>query len=249
MTGRLRPLDATAGFGPYRTRVFRFANTATELVEELDFCGIDEALVYHTAQRFDLAAYGNDRLDEEIRGMDRLRPTWAILPSATGEQLPPEQLLQRMREHNVRALRLFPSDHRYFLDAVSWGDQIPIFAERRIPLFVKAGLDRIADLLRAFPNTTIVTDTQGANPLDRYAWPLLDAYPNLYYETAGYLTAGAIEAFCERFGPSRLVFSSGYPDYPSGAALLTLVGADIASDARDAIARGNLETLLAQVEL
>jgi predicted TIM-barrel fold metal-dependent hydrolase len=154
-----------------------------------------------------------------------------------------------MRTHHVRALRLFPRDHRYFLDGLSWGDQLPVYAERRIPLFVKAGLDRVADLLRAFPSATVITDTLGANPLDRYAWPLLEAYPNLYYETSGYLTAGAIEAFCQRFGADRLVFSSGFPDYPSGAALLTLVGADISDDDRQAIARGNLARLLASVEL
>ena len=57
----MRLLDATAGFGPYRTRVFRSARTAAQLVEELEFCGIDEALVYHTAQRF----------DHPVRGMIR----------------------------------------------------------------------------------------------------------------------------------------------------------------------------------
>jgi hypothetical protein len=241
--------DATAGFGPYRTRVFRSARTAGELVEELEFCGIDKALVYHTAQRFDHPIRGNTRLVEEVAGCASLVPTWTILPSATGEQAPPHQLLATMAECGIRALRLFPNDHRYFLDAFSWQDQVPLYAERRIPLFVKAGLDRVADFLRAFPSATVITDTLGSAPLDRYAWPLLDAYPNLYYETAGYLTAGAIEACCQRFGAGRLVFSSGFPDYASGAALLTLAGADIAQADRDAIAHDNLARLLAEVQL
>jgi len=245
----MRLLDATAGFGTYRTRVFRSARTAAELVEQLEFCGIDEALVYHTAQRFDHPVRGNARLLEDMAGCPMLMPTWTILPSATGEQLPAKDLLQDMRERHVPALRLFPQDHRYFLDAVSWHDQVPLYAERRIPLFLKAGLDRVAEFMRAFPDATVITDTQGANPLDRYAWPLLDAYPNLYFETAGYLTAGAIEACCQRFGASRLVFSSGFPDYASGAALLTLAGAEISQEQRDAIAAGNLTRLLAQAQL
>ena len=245
----MRLLDATAGFGPYRTRVFRSARTAAELVEQLDFCGIDQALVYHTSQRFDHPVRGNARLLEEAAGCDRLSPTWTILPSATGEQPPAEQLLVDMRERGIRALRLFPSDHRYFLDALSWQDQVPLYAERRILLFVKAGLDRVAEFLRAFPSATVITDTLGSAPLDRYAWPLLEAYPNLYYETAGYLTAGAIEACCQRFGAGRLVFSSGFPDYASGAALLTLAGADISDTDREAIANGNLSRLLAEVQL
>jgi hypothetical protein len=245
----MRLLDATVGFGPYRTRVFRSARTAAELVEELEFCGIDEALVYHTAQRFDHPVRGNARLLEEVAGCTSLTPTWTVLPSATGEQPPPHQLLAAMAERGIPALRLFPNDHRYFLDALSWQDQVPLYAERHIPLFLKAGLDRIAEFLRAFPGATVITDTLGSAPLDRYAWPLLDAYPNLYYETAGYLTAGAIEACCQRFGAGRLVFSSGFPDYASGAALLCLAGADISSADREAIAHGNLSRLLAEVQL
>jgi hypothetical protein len=245
----MRLLDATAGFGTYRTRVFRSADTAAQLVEQLEFCGIDEALVYHTAQRFDHPVRGNARLLEEIAGCPKLMPTWTILPSATGEQPPPKELLVSMRERDIRALRLFPQDHRYFLDAVSWHDQVPLYVDQRIPLFLKAGLDRVAEFLRAFPAATVITDTQGANPLDRYAWPLLDAYPNLYFETAGYLTAGAIEACCQRFGAGRLVFSTGFPDYASGAALLTLAGADIPQTDRDAIAHGNLSRLLSEVQL
>jgi uncharacterized protein len=245
----MRLLDATAGFGPYRTRVFRSARSAAELVEELEFCGIERALVCHTAQRFDHPVSGNKRLLREIEGCPSLSPTWTILPTATGEQPSPEQLLADMRTHGIKALRLFPHDHRYFLDALTWQDQLSIYAERRIPLFVKAGLDRIADLLRAFPTATVITDTQGANPLDRYAWPLLDAYPSLHYETSGYLTAGAIEACCKRFGAQRLLFSSGFPDYASGAALLTLAGADLAAADREAIAFGNMERLLDAVRL
>jgi hypothetical protein len=242
-------LDATAGFGTYRTRVFRSAHTAAELVEQLEFCGIAKALVYHTAQRFDHPVRANARLLDEIAGCPTLMPTWTILPSATGEQPRPNELLVNMREHDVRALRMFPQDHRYFLDALSWQDQVPLYAERRVLLFLKAGLGRIAEFLRAFPNATVITDTQGANPLDRYAWPLLDAYPNLYFETAGYLTAGAIEACCQRFGAGRLVFSSGFPDYASGAALLTLAGAEISQQDREAIAFGNLTRMLAEVQL
>jgi uncharacterized protein len=245
----MRLFDATAGFGPYRTRVFRSAGSAAELVEELEFCGIERALVYHTAQRFDHPVQGNKRLLQEIHEYPSLSPTWTILPSATGEQSEPIRLLADMRGYGVKALRLFPQDHRYFLDGPTWQDQITIYAQRRIPLFVKAGLDRIADLLRAFPTATLITDTQGANPLDRYAWPLLETYPNLYYETSGYLTAGALEACCLRFGAGRLVFSSGFPDYASGAALLTLAGADISAADRDAIAFGNLEGLLEAVQL
>ena len=96
--------DCNCAFGPYRTRVFRFARTADELIEELDFSNIDRALVYHTAMRFDHPLVGNERLTSEIAGRPRLFPTWSILPSHTREQPPVAVLLRRMQQHHVRAV-------------------------------------------------------------------------------------------------------------------------------------------------
>src|SRR5262249_39744542 len=143
---------------------------------------IDQALVYHTAMRFDHPAVGNERVVAETRGHPRLLPTWALLPSQTGEQPALDTLLAEMRRHHIRALRLFPDEHRYFLDDLTWGDQMAVFTQRRIPLFIRASLDKIAGLLRSFPDLVVVTGSQGANPLDRYAWPLIEKYPHLYFE-------------------------------------------------------------------
>jgi hypothetical protein len=245
----LKFFDCNAAFGPYRTRVLRFARTAAELLEEMDFSNIDRALVYHTAMRFDHPAVGNELVVSETRGHPRLLPTWALLPSHTGELPAVGELLGAMRRQQVRALRLFPDDHRYFLDDVTWGDQLAVLMERRIPLFIRASLDRIATLLRSFPDLVVVTGSQGSNPLDRYAWPLVERFPNLVYETSGYLVDGGIEEFCRRYSASRLVFGSGFPDNAGGAAMLMLAHAEIADADRRAIAGDNLCRLLEEVAL
>ena len=245
----MKLFDCTCGFGLYPTRVYRFARTAAELIEEMDFCGIDQALVYHTAQRLDLPSSGNDLLMKEIEGYPRLVPTWTILPSQTGEQPAVDVILKGMREQGVRALRLFPEDHRYFLDDITWADQMEVYQERRIPLIIKANLRKLKELLRAFPDLVVVTGTQGCDPHDRYAWPLIERFPQLHYETAGYTVDGIIEEFCQRYGASRLVFSTGFPDHASGAALLTLAHAEISESDRQAIAHGNLSRLLSEANL
>jgi len=245
----LKFFDCNCAFGPYRTRVFRFARTADELIAEMDFSNIQQALVYHTAMRFDHPSVGNERVVRESQGHTRLRATWALLPSQTGEQPPLETLLGEMRRQGVRALWLFPDEHRYFLDEITWGDQMTVLMARRIPLFIRASLDRIAGLLRSFPDLVVVTGSQGANPLDRYAWPLIERYPNLIFETSGYLVDGGIEEFCKRYGAARLVFGSGFPDNAGGAAMLTLARADIADADRQAIAWDNLSHLLEEVSL
>lgn len=149
--------DCNGAFGPYRTRVFRFARTAEELIEEMDFANIEQTLVYHTAMRFDHPSVGNELVLAKIAGQPRLLPTWALLPSQTAEQPALGMLLREMRRHDVRALRLFPDDHRYFLDATTWADQMAVYTERRIPLFFRASLDKIARLLESFPNLIVIT--------------------------------------------------------------------------------------------
>ena len=241
--------DCNGAVGSYRTRVFRFARTAEELIEEMDFANIERTLVYHTAMRFDHPSIGNELVLAETAGQSRLLPTWALLPSQTAEQAAVSVLLQEMRRHGVRALRLFPDDHRYFLDDTTWADQMAVYMERRIPLFIRASLDKIASLLKSFPNLIVVTGSQGSNPLDRYAWPLVEKYPHLIFETSGYLVDGGIEEFCQRYSASRLIFGSGFPDNSSGAAMLALAQADISDSDRQAIAGNNLRRLLAEAIL
>ncbi len=240
----LKFFDCNCAFGPYRTCVFRFARTAEALIEEMDFANIDRALVYHTTMRFDHPVVGNERVVSETARHLRLLPTWSLLPSQTGEQPPVDRLLERMKHQNVRALRLFPDDHRYFLDEITWGDQLGAYAERKIPLFVRASLDKVAGLLCAFPNLIVITGSQGSNPLDRYAWPLADRYENLLFETSGYLVDGGIEECCHRYSASRLLFGSGYPDNSSGSAMLALAHAEISDADKRAIASDNLSRLL-----
>jgi predicted TIM-barrel fold metal-dependent hydrolase len=126
---------------------------------------------------------------------------------------------------------------------------MPVLAERKIPVFIKARIDMIADLLNAFPTLTVITGTHGFNPLDRYAWPLIERFKRLYYETSCYLTDGAIEEFCSRFGARRLLFGSGYPENAKGAALFRLHHAGISDEDKSRIASGNLKDLLNQADL
>ena len=62
--------DCSCEFGPYRTHVYRAARTAPELLDDMDFVGIERALVWHTASRFDAPGIGNCRLLEEIQDQD-----------------------------------------------------------------------------------------------------------------------------------------------------------------------------------
>jgi hypothetical protein len=227
----------------------RYAKDTAELLAEMDWCGIERALVYHAGMRFNDALAYNARLAGEAGAVDRLAGSWAILPSQTGEFPQPEALLREMQAHGIRALRAFPDEHRYQLDKRTFGELFEALIEHRIPLFVKQNIVSIGGLLAECPGLTVVAMNVGPHSLERYLRPLLDAFPTLYVDTSHYMVDGLIEEFVERYGPERLLFGSGFPDVCSGAALLRLAQAEISETARAAIAGGNLERLLAEVRL
>lgn len=227
----------------------RYAGTPGELLAEMDFCGIDQALVYHANQRFSSPTMWNPILSAEIRNHSRLYGIWTILPPSTGEMPEPEILLKEMRSGNIRAFRAFPQEHRYRLNRACLGWLYEFMVERRISLLVKENLWHIRELLDECPELIVVAVNQGPHSLERYLRPLLDQFSKLYVETSAYMVDGLIEEFCERYGPERLLFGSGFPDNCSGAALMRLAAADIGADARAKVAGGNLRRLISEVKL
>ena len=249
MSNKLDIFDCNACFGDSGRPAFSYARTASQLIEEMDFCGIDRALVYHAGQRFGSPQEWNAQLSAEVRSLDRLEATWAILPWQTGEQAEPQEFVEAMRAKGIRALRAFPQEHHYRLNGCTFGPLLRLLIEKRIPLLVKDHLVAVGDLLAEFPDLTVVAVNQGPHSLERYLRPLVETYPNLYLDTSYYLLDGAIEEFCERYGPGRLLFGSGFPDNCSGSSLLRLIQAHIGPQAKQAIAGGNLQRLLHGVQI
>lgn len=241
--------DCNCAFGKSGRPPLRYAATPEELLAEMDFCGIDQALIYHANQRFASPVTWNPVLSAEIGKYNRLFGTWAILPPATSEMPEPEILLEELRQYRIRAFRAFPQEHHYRLNrhGLSWLYEFMV--EHKIPLLVKENPWQLKELLDECPDLIIIAVNQGPHSLERYLRPLLDQCPKLYIETSAYMVDGLIEEFCERYGPERLLFGSGFPDNCSGTALMRLATADIGAEARAAIAGGNLQRLLDGVQL
>ncbi len=241
--------DCHAGFGVPVKSPGRAIATAQELVAELDFCGVAEALVYHASVVEQGPQVGNQRGVEEIEGEPRLHATWAMLPAQTGELGTAEQFLAGMREHGVKAARAYPEENRYLLNGVTFGPLLEELTARRIPLLVGPDWKGITSLLAEFPRLTLVVVRHGSWGDDRYFRPLLERYPSLHVDTSNYQIDHGSEDLVRKYGPDRLLYGSGSPELQMGAALLTAAQADIDDDAKAAIAGGNLRRLLAEVRL
>ncbi len=212
---------------------------APALLAEMDRFGIKQALVSHfTAEEYD-AAEGNRTLARDLHDCpERLVPAWSVLPDPASIEKLDDPIAVRLsfgiRKHNF-----------------SWAPwccgELYEYLEQHAILTVMARedleWDSLARLLENFPRMTILLLETGYRA-DRYLFPLLKRYSNLYFDTSTYVAHRQLESFVERFGPERVVFGSRLPLYTPAAALGVLATARISDEARLAIAGGTLRRLL-----
>jgi hypothetical protein len=154
-----------------------------------------------------------------------------------------------MKTHGVKALRAYPEEDRYLLNAVTFGALFEELVARRIPLFLGPQWQTVSDVLRDFPQLTLIVVDHGSWGDDRFFRPLIEQYPRLHLDTGNYQLERGLAEFVRTYGPDRLLYGSGAPNIQMGAALLTLAQADISDAAKSAIAAGNLRRLLSEVRL
>ena len=248
----MRFFDCNAFFGLPMIRPLAPVATAEELVAAMDRNGVERALTWHIAQHDVSPQAGNALLADGIRDQPRLVGCWTILPNQAREFPPLPTFLEQMRQANVRALRVFPSSHRYLVNAVSMGDWLEALVARRIPLLLsrRRGVEwrDVYALLAEFPDLVCVICDHGCWGEDRMFRPLLERYPNTYVDTAQYLLDGGIESLVADYGAQRLLFGSGFPESYMGGMMMALKHARIPGEAKAAIAGGNLERILEEAE-
>jgi hypothetical protein len=241
--------DAYCGLGQLSHPILgqEFA-TAEELLAAMAHANIGEALVFNpAAYEYDPVA-GNTLLMQVIAGYTNLHPCWVLLPPATREMLPPAQLLDQMQRQGVRAARLCPSPARNNFSLADWCSDalLAALADAQVPLFLdqsEASWGDIAVLLARYSDLPVVL-TGVTYRLDRYLYPLWEEHDNLFVEISGYQGLLAVEAVVNRFGPERLLFGTNLPTFSPGAAITTLMYADIRDESKGLIAAGNLRRLL-----
>lgn len=228
------------------------AKDAKELLKEMDYVDISKSIVWHRSQYELDATAGNERLMSEIAGYEeRLQPSWTILPGITDEQYSPEVLFPAMKKNGVKVLRAFPVQDRFLLNDVTMGEQLSLLSELKIPLFLSpmTGFEYIYDVLKEFPELTVVLVNIGWWPSARLIYPLLAKYENVYFETGDFSMLHGYEEVCRKFGSERLLFGTNFPTNTMAGSVYSLAKAKITEDEKENIAHGNLERILSGVRL
>lgn len=209
------------------------------LIGEMDRFGIRDALVSHwTAEEYD-ADEGNRALARDVR--PRFTPVWAALPDRAS--------LDALAARRPLAVRLTPGaqQHNFSLSPWSAGPLLEYLQTYSVITLIPrpdVDWDVLVRMLESFPRLVVVLLDVGYRS-DRYLFPLLDRFAGLHFDSATYLAHRQLEVFVNSRGSERVLFGSRLPLYTPAAALGVLASARIGSEARLAVAGGNLRRLLA----
>ena len=244
----LNYFDCNCSIGRYAVPQPGSFFTSHDLIKEMDYVGIDQALVYHSWAKEYNPVEGNARLMSEIAGCERIRPCWVVMPHHTGEFPPPAHLLSSLVSQGVKAVRIFPSSAWHNWSLREWSAK-PLFSELanlHIPLFVSFGevsWDEIYSIGKTFPGMPLVV-TEVRYEESRNFYPLLEELQNLHIDLCWTIVHLGLEAAVARFGASRFLFGSRMPIFSAGPAICYLQYADITDEAKAMIAGNNLRRLL-----
>lgn len=221
------------------------------LLKRMEICKIEDAMVYHNLAEEYHPKKGNEALMEAIKGYGNLHPVWVVMPNDAGEFYDPDELISLLRKNNVKMVRVFPSkgSHNYSLFLRGSQTLLKALDEHRIPLMIgmdQISYEEISNIASIYNNIPLILTNTGYRA-DRYLYPLLESFGNIYVETSSYKVHFGIEALCKKFGAERLIFGSGLPLYSAGSAVTMITHLLLPDEDKIKIAGGNLRRLLGGV--
>ncbi|WP_259316017.1 amidohydrolase family protein [Capillimicrobium parvum] len=220
-----------------------------DLLGGLDRAGIDEAVVFTTAEPEGYPP-ANDRVLAEIATAGgRLRAFARIDPNA-GDPLPEAR---RCLEAGAVGFKLHPRSDAFVMSHPSVQALVELAAAERLPVLVHAGRgipalgEDLVTLARRHPSAALILAHAGISDLGLVG-PVANELQNLYFDTSWWLSSDMLALF-ETVDPSRILFASDMP-YGSGRyALMAFVRCarevGLGPDALEAIAGGNARRVLA----
>jgi predicted TIM-barrel fold metal-dependent hydrolase len=169
-------------------------------------------------------------------------PAWSSSPDPAA--------LANLKPRAPRAVRLWFGALHHNFSSAAWcaGELLEYLQENHVLTVIsrpEIEWDAIAVLLENFPRLNVLLLDMGYRS-DRYLFPLLTKFSNLYFDSSAYVAHRQLEWYLENLGPDRIVFGSRLPLYTPGAALLALGTARVPDAVRLAVAGGNLRRLIGE---
>ena len=217
------------------------------ILAQMDYLGIDRALVWSAEARDWSPVNGNRRLLEQIEPYrERLLPCFVITPRDFYERGTLDFYREQCASGRVRSFRICPKGARspvreceFVLSALAEFSPLVHIDTRELTVDDYA---RLSELAGKLPSVHFVLGQKIWCDLD-VVFNLMKRCPNVLLDTSWLHVRGTLEMIVEQFGPERLLFATGHKSQ-NGAAIGTLMHAEISDEARETIGHRNAEKLL-----
>ena len=241
--------NARVGFDNHRRGA-----SAAELLADMDYYGIEKALVRSRCTGCSGAVIGNEQITKVISADNtgRLTGVWCVLPSQCDDMPEPDDFFAAMKKNNISAITFEPFEHRYVPCRLTMGKIFGAAIERKVPVLLHAfegKWDELYRFMAEFPELTCIFSAGHKWGTDRNVRPLLENYPNCRVELAGYWIPEGIADLAKIYGADRLLYGSSFPKYNHGNGMFQLKHSTLSDQEIALIAGKNLENLLKGAEL
>lgn len=164
-------------------------------------------------------------------------------------------------KNNVRIFRIFPKSQLFYLNDYYMRKIFNAMAEVNFPLMLDLkelditgnkyfAIDDLKILLSEHKELPVILETSLKQCMfNRFYFPLLEEFENLYLEISGMLLMDQIEHYVGKFGSERLVFGSNFPNKSPEVNTIRLESADIDKSSKENIAGKNISRLMDKISL
>lgn len=234
--------------------------TADEVLKELDRYRIREALLFHSACRDSLDPQANLALLKEIQrsaaSRQRLHACWSVLPGE-GRRLPEAaRVIQDLRDHGARAVRVFPRNHGYRLEDLR--EILAALEEHHAPLLVDYGItfphndltdwESVEWVLRNHPGLDLILCHPPSRKNFRI-FQMMELSRRFHLSPAGFRIHQEVLAITRLFGPRALIYGSHLPYVTAAAPIAEVIYSGLREAEQKQIAGDTLRALLQGVRL
>ncbi|MCL5071952.1 MAG: amidohydrolase [Actinobacteria bacterium] len=164
-------------------------------------------------------------------------------------------------EDGVRLFRFFPKHHLFYVNDYYMKRIFGLLSKKKFPVMLDLKelditgnkyfdinvLEKILDENKEMP--VILETSLKQCMFNRYYFPLLEKFNNLYLEISGMILIDQIEGYVEKFGSKRLIFGTDYPDLATELSVNRILLSEMNESDKENIAFNNIDNILRGIEI
>lgn len=226
-----------------------FFETKEELLKEMNYYGIEKALVYSSIAYQHNTEYGNKLLKEEIRNTKRLLPVAVVVPWYGPDRCLSEQT-EKILKKDAYGVRLFPQGSNFELSKLNMSEVFGVINKIKLPVFINyleiQNLEIFKETVYSYPKVPFVI-AWPRYTLARKLCGLFDSFKNIYVDISNFCSYQAIEYMGDKFGYNRFLFGSNWPYSSVCGPMMRIIYGDMSDKDKEKIAYYNLKEIIDRI--